>query len=76
MNKPLGKTARKRIAEELKTMTIEDPDYMIQQIDEHGEGLTKWEVNFIGDLVDGYLGKLSKKQIDIIQRIYDEKVNR
>lgn len=49
---------------------------MIEQIDEHGEGLTKWEINFIADLVDGYLGKLSSKQISIIQRIYDEKVNR
>lgn len=76
MDKPLGKTDRKRIAEELKTMTHEDPDYMIQQIDEHGEGLTDWEVNFIAHLVDGYLGRLTDKQIDIIQRIYDQKVNR
>lgn len=55
---------------------MEDPTYMVEQIDQHGEGLSQWEIDFIADMVDYPEENLSDKQIEIITRIYNQKVNR
>jgi hypothetical protein len=46
---------------------------MVQVIDEEGQNLTTWEVNFIASLIDKPPRSYSLKQIEIITRIYDEK---
>jgi hypothetical protein len=46
---------------------------MVQVIDEEGQNLTTWEVNFIASLIDKPPKTYSLKQMEIIIRIYDEK---
>ena len=54
-------------------MTEYDPAVLVEHIDSFGKGLSKWEINFIADLIDNPPKKYSKKQVKIINRIYDEK---
>lgn len=51
-------------------------DEMIEEIDEHGEGLTTWETEFISGLMarDGTRQVVSRKQHEIIRRIFRERV--
>jgi len=50
-----------------------DPKVLVEHIDAFGKKLTEWEVNFIADMIDNPPEKYSQKQIEIINRIYDEK---
>ena len=50
-----------------------DTTILVEHIDSFGKGLTDWEVNFIADMMDSPPQEFSDKQIEIINRIYDEK---
>ena len=50
-----------------------DPVTLIEHIDIFGKGLTDWEVEFIANLIDSPPEYYSKKQILVIDRIYDNK---
>ncbi len=54
-------------------MTEFDSKVLIDHIDTFGKGLSKWEVDFIANLIDHPPEAFSEKQIAIINRIYDEK---
>lgn len=45
---------------------------MVAEIDEVGVGLSDWEVEFIGGMVDDDLTSFSEKQETIIRRLYDK----
>lgn len=50
---------------------------MLNEIDQHGEGLTKWEVAFVEDLLqsddmDGI--PLSEAQEEKIEQLYEERL--
>ncbi len=47
--------------------------HRINHIDKFGKGLSKWEISFIANLIDSPPREYSPKQIEIINRIYDEK---
>ena len=49
------------------------PKVLVEHIDLFGKGLTEWEVNFIANMIDNPPQTYSEKQIEIINRIYDEK---
>jgi len=50
-----------------------DPKALVEHIDVFGVKLTDWEVGFISNLIDNPPETYSEKQIEIIDRIYDEK---
>ena len=50
-----------------------DPKVLVEHIDFYAHGLSKWEVNFIADLLDNPPEEYSKRQVFVINRIYDEK---
>ena len=50
-----------------------DPQVLVEHIDSFGKGLTKWEVGFIANLIDNPPENYSEKQVEVINRIYDEK---
>ena len=50
-----------------------DPKILVEHIDSFGKGLSEWEINFIADMMDNPPESYSKKQIEIINRIYDKK---
>jgi len=50
-----------------------DPKVLVDHIDSFGKNLTAWEIKFIADLIDNPRETFSKRQIKIINRIYDEK---
>lgn len=50
-----------------------DPKVLVEHIDSFSERLTEWEINFIANLMDNPPEYYSPKQIEIINRIYDEK---
>ena len=50
-----------------------DPKVLVEHIDSFGKKLTKWEVDFIADLIDNPPEEYSEKQIEVINRIYDQK---
>jgi len=50
-----------------------DPKLLVEHIDIFGVKLSEWEVDFISKLIDNPPKTYSKKQIEIINRIYDEK---
>lgn len=54
-------------------MTEFDPEVLVEHIDSFGKGLSEWEVNFIANLMDNPPEIYSEKQVEIINRIYDEK---
>lgn len=47
---------------------------MVTEIDDLGTGLTDWETGFIEDIINRDQRTFSKKQADIIRRIYDQRV--
>lgn len=49
------------------------PETLIEHIDSFGKGLSDWEITFISNLIDNPPKNYSEKQIEIINRIYDEK---
>jgi len=50
-----------------------DPKTLVEHIDSFGKGLNEWEVNFIADMLDNPPKAYSEKQVEIINRIYDQK---
>ena len=52
---------------ELKTKDI------VKHIDQLGKNLSKWEIAFIASLIDNMPDKFTKKQTEVIHRIYDTK---
>jgi len=50
-----------------------DPQVLVEHIDSFGKKLNPWEVKFIADLKDRPRRTFSEKQVEIIERIYDEK---
>jgi len=50
-----------------------DPKILVEHIDNFGKNLSAWEIKFISDLIDNPPETYSPKQIEIINRIYDEK---
>jgi len=50
-----------------------EPELLVEHIDTYGKGLTEWEVNFIANMLDHPPKHYSEKQIEIINRIYDQK---
>ena len=50
-----------------------DPNDLVEHIDLFGKGLTDWEIKFIANLIDNPSDIYSKKQVAIIERIYNEK---
>ena len=50
-----------------------DPKILVEHINSFGHGLSEWEVNFIADMLDNPPMNYSEKQIEIINRIYDQK---
>jgi len=49
------------------------PKVLVEHIDLFGKHLSSWEVKFIADLIDHPPKIYSPRQIEIINRIYDEK---
>jgi len=49
------------------------PKILVEHIDSFGHGLSEWEINFIADMLDHPPKTYSDKQIEIINRIYDQK---
>jgi hypothetical protein len=47
---------------------------LVWDIDEKGENLTPWEVNFIGDLVDKKVKRFTPKQAKQIRRVAEERI--
>jgi len=47
---------------------------MIQEIDEEGEDLTEWEIDFIGGFIDDGVTSFTDKQAEIVERIYNERI--
>ena len=54
-------------------MTEFDPKILVEHIDSFGHGLSEWEVKFIADLIDRPPEFYSEPQVEVINRIYDEK---
>jgi hypothetical protein len=48
---------------------------MLAEIDESGEGLTEWEVNFIARLIDSRAKRFTPAQAKQIRRIHQERVS-
>lgn len=48
---------------------------LIFDIDENGEDLTRWEIDFISDLVDRDVRQFTKKEGRKIRQIYRERVH-
>ncbi len=48
---------------------------MIEAIQQDGQGLSKWEEDFVESLADQFAerGRLSERQEEILERIYAEK---
>ena len=46
---------------------------LVEHIDTFGKDLNDWEIKFIADMIDNPPREYSKKQIEVINRIYDEK---
>ncbi len=47
---------------------------MVWDIDERGENLTPWEVDFIGNLIDKKTSRFTPKQATQIKRIAEERI--
>ncbi len=54
-------------------MSVFDPKALVEHIDLFGKRLNEWEINFIANLLDNPPKTYTPKQIEIINRIYDEK---
>jgi len=50
-----------------------NPQVLVEHIDDFGKRLTEWEIGFISKLIDNPPRVYSEKQIEIIERIYNEK---
>jgi hypothetical protein len=46
---------------------------IVEHIDGFAKNLTEWEINFIANLIDNPPDEYTKRQIRVIDRIYEEK---
>ena len=53
-----------------------DDAVLIDEIEEHGVMLTPWETEFMESVVRGYqkYGRVTERQREILDRIYEERV--
>jgi len=58
----------------MSTIDHDELHDMLQDIDYDGEGLTAWEVDFVGDLIDRDQRYFTARQAQIIKRIYSQRV--
>jgi hypothetical protein len=47
----------------------------LDDIDARGQRLTPWEIRFVADMIDRGLTSFTDRQGEIIQRIWEEKVD-
>ncbi len=47
---------------------------LLERVDKFGRGLTGWEIDFVANLIDNPPRVPTKKQIDILKRIDQQKV--
>lgn len=47
---------------------------MVDEIDEDGEDLSEWEVEFIANLIDNDVQSFTDKQAEIIRRIHKDRL--
>jgi hypothetical protein len=47
---------------------------MLLEIDEDGEGLTSWEIDFVADLVDRHAARFTAEQAAKIEEIHRRRV--
>jgi len=50
-----------------------DPQVLVKHIDLFGKNLTDWEIKFISGLIDNPPVRYSRKQKEIIDRIYSQR---
>jgi hypothetical protein len=50
-----------------------EPKILVEHIDTFGKNLSDWEIGFIADLIDNPPEEYSPRQVEIINRIYNEK---
>lgn len=50
-----------------------DSAVLVEHIDSFGKHLSEWEIKFIAGLIDNPPKVYSPKQVEIINRIYDQK---
>ena len=53
--------------------TKHKPQILVEHIDSFGKKLSKWEINFIANLIDNPPEEYTPSMIKVINRIYDEK---
>lgn len=46
----------------------------VEEIDDSGKGLTDWEIEFIGRMIDEDVRRFTDKQAEVINRIYRDRV--
>lgn len=46
---------------------------MVEEIDEEGQKLSEWEIDFIAYLMDNDVRRFSERQEKIIRRIHEER---
>jgi len=57
-----------------RTNRTKELQEMVSEIDEEGVGLSDWEVEFIGGMVDEDRSVFSEAQETVIRRIHEEKL--
>ena len=50
-----------------------DPKDLVEHIDSFGKGLSQWEIEFIANLIDNPPERYSDRQVEVIERIYEQK---
>lgn len=58
----------------MTSLTREGLMLLVREIDEMGEGLSPWEVDFIAGIIDKPPASFSTKQIGSIQQIHAQRV--
>ena len=54
-------------------MTDFEPQVLVEHIDSFGKKLTKWEIDFIADMIDNPPDEYTDPMKKVIERIYDER---
>jgi hypothetical protein len=57
-----------------KQRTMTDFMDMVKEVDEHGEGLNQWEIEFIASFIDQPRKSFTEKQWEVVERLKRTKV--
>ena len=57
-----------------RSLVADDTADKIRKIDQDGEGLTSWEIDFIASFIDNPPRSFTQKQIEIVDRIWNQRV--